>query len=664
MITFFALLAASMAIASEPPALKLDAVATIPAGSLKVSRDFSFGAQVKGQSVGVWRLSDGRQAHKVSLPAVKSDDQYQLSFYVTDFSPDNKSLILALQNKRDWKQGEVALYLVTLDDEKVKPLFTARKWCRNGLYDEKGLVPHFCPTVTAAFLPDGKRLAVSVIGFSEKHYHAATSPFVRDYQALIVDLDGKVLEEQKSQVRTNPSVEDKAQPDVELDNEGAATAGLDARGRRLGVAKDESGCELRDLSAGKRLEFLSDCTVVTPVAFHGDGRLVSYSPGTSGSDYAAEKGIAKAWDAASGRLIFKRPVSGCGAFGWAAAANVAYQVKSDEKRLEAWDSEFKHPLGAASGIESSGCSSLEVSPDGSRVLISKEGDTSVIYATGLNVGAPLAAGPAVAETPSVNVDEPPVSKTKLDPDAYAVVIGIEKYRQDGIPAVDYASRDAKTVYSYLTRSMGFDAKNVVLLTDEHATRTDFEKNLGKWLQNRVSEKSHVFVYYAGHGAPNPVSGEGYLMPYEADPNYVEETAYPVAKLYAALGKLPTKDVTVVLDACFSGQGGRSLIAKGARPLVNVKTAKAEGNTVVLAAASASQISAADPERRHGLLTESLLEALHGAADAGGDGQITAEEIYAYVRPAVERAARLQNIEQTPTMAPAPAKGGRPWITLK
>jgi hypothetical protein len=190
---------------------------------------------------------------------------------------------------------------------------------------------------------------------------------------------------------------------------------------------------------------------------------------------------------------------------------------------------------------------------------------------------------------TIDVDSIPRGAAKVDPDAYAIVIGIEKYQQDGIPPVDYAAHDAQTMYSYLTGAMGFDAKNIVLLTDAQATKTSLEKNL-KWLSNRVTAKSRVFVYYAGHGSPNPETGQGYLMPYEADPSYLDETAFPIAKLYASLGKLPTQDVTVVLDACFSGQGGRSLIAKGTRPLVSVVQSKAEPNTVVLAAAGSNQVS--------------------------------------------------------------------------
>jgi uncharacterized caspase-like protein len=155
------------------------------------------------------------------------------------------------------------------------------------------------------------------------------------------------------------------------------------------------------------------------------------------------------------------------------------------------------------------------------------------------------------------------------------------------------------------------------------------------------------------------------MPYEADPSYLEETAYPVAQLYAELAKLPTKDVTVILDACFSGQGERSLIAKGTRPMVVLQKTRGPENAAVIAAASGSQISASDHEARHGLLTYHLLAGLHGAADEDKDGRITTSELFSYARPAVERAAKLQNVEQTPTVTgDTGAAGARVWTTLK
>lgn len=67
--------------------------------------------------------------------------------------------------------------------------------------------------------------------------------------------------------------------------------------------------------------------------------------------------------------------------------------------------------------------------------------------------------------------------------------------------------------------------------------------------------------------PNPKSGDAYLVPYDGDPAFIDETGYSLKRMYAALGKLPAKEVIVALHSCYSGAGGRSVIAKGSRPLV-------------------------------------------------------------------------------------------------
>ncbi|MBI5208605.1 MAG: caspase family protein [Elusimicrobia bacterium] len=266
-----------------------------------------------------------------------------------------------------------------------------------------------------------------------------------------------------------------------------------------------------------------------------------------------------------------------------------------------------------------------------------------------------------------DVDIPPKARTERDPQAYAVLIGIEKYRD--LPAVEFASQDADIMQSYLTRAMGYDVRNVVVLQDDRATLTDMATFLGPWLEDRVTAGSKVFVYYAGHGAPNPRTGEGYLIPYDGNPNYVETKAFSVKQLYANLAKLPSKDVTVVLDACFSGAGGRSIIAKGARPLVTMTKAPSPGeNMAVITAAGNDQISTFYPEARHGMLTYFLLKGLRGGADADGDKAVTTAELFDFVAPSVETEARKQHVEQTPTINPARGalgdKGSRVWVKLR
>ncbi|OGW70343.1 MAG: hypothetical protein A3A88_09095 [Nitrospirae bacterium RIFCSPLOWO2_01_FULL_62_17] len=264
--------------------------------------------------------------------------------------------------------------------------------------------------------------------------------------------------------------------------------------------------------------------------------------------------------------------------------------------------------------------------------------------------------------PTSDVDKLPVVKAVLRKHAYAVVIGIEQYREK-LPTADFADRDATLMGEYLTKVLGYPEENVIVRINDKAARTDLEKYFEGWLPNNVEKDSSVFVYYSGHGAPNPKSGDAYLVPYDGDPTFVEKTAYPLKRLYAALDKLPAKDVTVVLDSCFSGAGGRSVLAEGARPMgLSLETALvAGGKTVVLAASSGDQISSTFKDKGHGLLTYYFLKGLQGEGDMDKDGAIEMAELYDYVKPNVQRIARKQyNNEQTPQLLASPdvlKKGG-------
>lgn len=256
--------------------------------------------------------------------------------------------------------------------------------------------------------------------------------------------------------------------------------------------------------------------------------------------------------------------------------------------------------------------------------------------------------------PLSDVDRIPTTTQQSRASAYAVLFGIESYR-NGLPKADFAAHDATIIAEYLTKGMGFPEDNVVLRINEHASLTDLSKYLEKWLPNNVEKDSSVFVYYSGHGAPNPKTGEAYLVPYDGDPSFLETTGYPLNRLYEALNKLPAKEVIVVLDSCFSGAGGRSVMAKGARPaalkienplLLSTKLS-------VLTASSGEQISSTYEKKSHGLFTYFMLKGLQGEADINGDQVVELGELFDYVKPQVERVARkIYNHEQTPQLISA------------
>lgn len=248
---------------------------------------------------------------------------------------------------------------------------------------------------------------------------------------------------------------------------------------------------------------------------------------------------------------------------------------------------------------------------------------------------------------------PPASKVAPKDLAYGLIIGIEEYRD--LPKVEYAKRDAEMVKQYLIKALGYREQNIVMMLNDNATRSRLKARLEKWIPKQLAEhpNSEVFVYYGGHGAPDPNTNQAFLVPYDGDPAFLEETGYSLKELYKVLGDLPAKQVTVAMDSCFSGAGGRSVIAKGARPmLIKVENPLlAAQNVVVLSAAASNQISVALPEKRHGLFTYYFLKGLQGEADSNKDGGVDVEELYTYIKPQVESAARRMNVEQSPQLLP-------------
>ena len=254
---------------------------------------------------------------------------------------------------------------------------------------------------------------------------------------------------------------------------------------------------------------------------------------------------------------------------------------------------------------------------------------------------PDTAGAAPEEPVAVasDLDDLPGARAR-DPHAHAVVIGIERYREK-LPNADFSESDARLVAEYFKRVLGVPAENLALLVGDHATNIDFQKYFGRWLPNRVQPGDTVYVYYSGHGAPNPAKGDAYLVPYDGDPTYIEQTGYPVRRMYEDLAKLPAKSVLVAMDSCFSGAGGRSVIAKGARPLVSLVQNEVPANITVIAASAGDQISNSYQEKGHGLFTYFLLK---GLKEKGGDFKA----VYDYLKPEVARTARQDyNADQEP-----------------
>ena len=253
----------------------------------------------------------------------------------------------------------------------------------------------------------------------------------------------------------------------------------------------------------------------------------------------------------------------------------------------------------------------------------------------------------ISEQTLVDVDMPP--KTSMNnPDALAVVIGVESYQY--VPDATYAYNDAEVFREYLAETMGMKRQRIKLATNSKATQAELSKLLGPngWLaRNITKDKSDVVVYFSGHGIASPDAKSSGLLPHDVDPNY--SVGLQTAQLYQDLAAMGAKSVTVFLDACFTGQTRNSeMLIANARPIV-IKPiyAAVPDNVTVISAASGAQISGALEEKEHGLFTYYLLKGLGGDADVNKDKSINISELKSFVSAKVKEQAALNGREQTP-----------------
>lgn len=250
--------------------------------------------------------------------------------------------------------------------------------------------------------------------------------------------------------------------------------------------------------------------------------------------------------------------------------------------------------------------------------------------------------PAATPVLASDVDQP-TYRLAAQPDGCAVVIGVERYQR--LPPAAFAGRDADAVRAHLL-ALGYPAAQVRLVTGGDAARAGIAEAVETWLPACVKkDRSAVFFYFAGRGAPDPMSGAQYLLPSDGDPARLDDSAYSVFKLYSRLTKLRARRVVVVLDAGFSGEGPRSAQAPDARHLVTGAAATGvPARLNALLAATIDQSAGVAPDQGHGLLTYYLLKDLNRSA-----GQASLRELADYVGKNVSADARLAGREQTPQL---------------
>lgn len=249
-----------------------------------------------------------------------------------------------------------------------------------------------------------------------------------------------------------------------------------------------------------------------------------------------------------------------------------------------------------------------------------------------------------------------VYREKQRGEIWAAVIGINHYQNPQIPALKYARNDAKAFANYLRTNMGLEQQHLFEMYDSQATYRKLRSLLGTKISRQAdSPEDTVFIYFAGHGAPekDPMNRDGdgiekYILTYDTDPNDLYGTALPMDEIAKIFNRIQAERVVFIADSCYSGEsGGRTILAAGRRANLSEgfleRLAQGKGR-IILTSSRANETSQESDKLGHGYFTYSLLEGLRGEADVSSDGLIDVDEIYLYLN---RRVPEMTNGAQHP-----------------
>ena len=227
---------------------------------------------------------------------------------------------------------------------------------------------------------------------------------------------------------------------------------------------------------------------------------------------------------------------------------------------------------------------------------------------------------------------------------WAICIGIDRY--DNLQPLQFAKRDAEVLRDFFEKEVAFD-KVYFFADDVPPIATDFGEpirstptggTLRRFLRIRFEQKflkpsDNLWFFFAGHGRRE--RERDYLMPSDADPGNVEETAIPVSLVTERLRRCGAENVILLLDACRN---------EGARDGEGVGSETQPG-VVAISSCRPNERSYEIDELKHGAFTYTLLE---GLRLEGETNCATVERLDEYLRIRVpELCQHYKKPRQTP-----------------
>ncbi|MBI4242946.1 MAG: caspase family protein [Planctomycetes bacterium] len=231
---------------------------------------------------------------------------------------------------------------------------------------------------------------------------------------------------------------------------------------------------------------------------------------------------------------------------------------------------------------------------------------------------------------------------------WAVVIGVNKFKDPSIPELKYAVRDAKGVESLLKNKVV--AGKLITLYDEEATRDNIMRVLQGEIRDAEKDDA-VFVYIACHGKTfDPGSNAlGYLVPH--DGSFEKKETWKNISMQLFRDEISrgvrSKHMFVVVDACYGGVLTRGVGIKkedsdDAGKGDYLKQLKDKDAKIVMTAGADDEEVLDGGPGDHSVFTGRFIELVENSK-----GFISAKDLYGQLKLKVEEDAKKRNHKQTP-----------------
>lgn len=245
-------------------------------------------------------------------------------------------------------------------------------------------------------------------------------------------------------------------------------------------------------------------------------------------------------------------------------------------------------------------------------------------------------------TPIINSSK----QVTLDNKKWLLAIAVEVY--DKTSPVIYSYISATTFAKVAQKKLGVPEQNSYLLIGDSATTGAVKDTIAK-LADNIQDGDTIYFYYSGHGIPDPVSKESFILPKDKAVEYVaKEQELKLSNIYTTLQNSKASKIIAVVDACFSGMTDGQSIYKGvAAAHFKPKSfdANPNGKLVILTAGKDNQFSNSYDEKSHRLFSYFVIKSLL-------DGRKNIDDIYKDVAIKVKDESRRKGgdtYEQEPQM---------------